>query len=124
MSNVFVVTGTNGVGKTSAFNYLRRRGAPLEIFDCDLESRPYESDQHVKNTQWHLEQVRKNIDSAALAAKLGRSAVVFGLITADDLLSCGYDLNSESLKIVILDANADVIKERIIGSGKAGPEHK
>jgi O-antigen chain-terminating methyltransferase len=119
MVKLAIVSGANGAGKSTFLNELSKVGGFL-IFDCDSESRPHAGHEHIKNSLWHLSVVKDRMEKGIEAAKAGKSAVVSGLISPDELLSLGYNLSSDLFAFVVLQVEDEMVFSRLLESGKIG----
>ena len=111
MNNIYFISGVNGVGKSSVMPYLRNLLPKDKYTVVDFDSRgvPDGADH-----AWRIEEARHWVELGTEANTEGKELIVCGFVKPNDFV----DINNSStpeVKILVLDADADTIKKRLVG---------
>jgi 2-phosphoglycerate kinase len=111
MNKIYFISGVNGVGKSSIMPYLRKLLPADKYMVVDFDSRgvPDGADR-----AWRIEEARHWVEIGADSITQGKELIVCGFVKSQDFI----DITNSSIpevKILVLDADADTIRKRLIG---------
>lgn len=110
MNKIYFISGVCGVGKSTVMPYLKSLLPPSKysIFDFDERGVPDNADR-----KWRILESQHWIDEGNLLALKNKSTIICGFIKPDDLSSL-TDKESAEIKLILLDADPETIRQRLI----------
>ncbi|MDA8611367.1 hypothetical protein N9L18_00690 [Candidatus Pacebacteria bacterium] len=117
MKNIFYITGVNGIGKTTLISQLTQKLNIdiFEIHDFDERGVPDNADKTWRKSETlHWTQVGKE------NTKKGSKTIICGFMKFSEILD-SLEKEEAQGEICLLDANEEIITERILGRYKNNP---
>lgn len=117
MKGLIIITGAEGVGKSTLLKDLPQKARGYEVYDFDNVLKPYDG---TKN--WRKTVTKHILNLANKNLKLGKSTVVVGLIIPDEveLLNTQRDRQISGIAYCLLDCETKERARRLVqrGAGK------
>ncbi len=109
MNNVFFVIGANGVGKTTTCNFLKDKllVSSFSVYDFDERGVPDKADK-----DWRRSETEYWQSLGIENKKLNTNTVVCGFMKPEEIEEIAEKIGDRPV-VIFLDADADMISERI-----------
>ena len=109
-ANIFFIIGVNGVGKSTLIPFLRSSldGAKFVVHDFDERGVPNNADKN-----WRASETFHWMKTGKTNTGKGISTIICGFSKPQEIIDAAAKLDGEP-KVCLLDANADVISQRIL----------
>lgn len=107
MSAIYLVTGVNGIGKSSVIPFLAKETIDkgFVIHDFDERGVPDNADK-----AWRISELKHWLSEGELNKQKGISTIICGYMKPDEI----HDAASDCI-VILLDANSGIITKRVLG---------
>lgn len=109
MPTIYFISGVSGVGKTSIISHLKKLlNNQFEVHDFDERGVPTGADH-----AWRLAETKYWIDFGYQLCQQNKTLVLCGFANPDELETMTKDAPDINAKIILLDADAQLIEKRL-----------
>lgn len=108
-STIYFLSGVSGVGKSAVVPYLKSLlDSKFEVYDFDDLGVPDNADH-----QWRLEETKYWLHFGQQKFNEGKTIVVAGFFTPDEIVSMKKDFHSLEIVTILLDGEPGIIEQRL-----------
>ncbi|MCX6762810.1 MAG: hypothetical protein NT093_03460 [Candidatus Moranbacteria bacterium] len=110
MNKIYFISGVNGVGKSTIIPFLKALlpHSKFSVFDFDERGVPENADRN-----WRISESKYWINEGNRLVQENKSTIICGFIKPDDLPGL-TDEESAEIKLILLDAKSEIIRQRLI----------